>query len=401
MPKQTIDQIEVSGKRVLMRVDFNVPQGDDGEITDSRRIETALPSIRSVVDRGGRLVLMSHLGRPEGDGYEQEYSLKPVAAKLGELVGSSVTFPDTDCTSEVTNEAVNAMSDGEVVLLENLRFHSGETRNDVQFARKLARYGDVYCNNAFGTSHRDHASMVAVPEAMADKPRVAGLLLSSELEFIQRTLDNPAKPVVAILGGAKVSDKLGVIRNLMDTADSILIGGAMAYTFLKALDKEIGSSMVQLGMLEDAQETIDAAAASATDMILPSDHVCGKQVTRQTPVEVYEENIPASWMGLDIGPKTAGEYAAIIRDARTIIWNGPMGVAEIPPFDVGTKSIAEAAAAATKNGATSVVGGGDSAAAVAAFGMDDQFSHVSTGGGASLELMEGKSFRSVELLDEA
>ncbi|MGI9012881.1 MAG: phosphoglycerate kinase [Phycisphaerales bacterium] len=400
--KKTIDQIDVHGKTVLMRVDFNVPlHEDDATITDDRRIQAALPTLKSVLDRGGRLVLMSHLGRPDGTGYEAEFSLKPVATRLAELLGVPVAFPDTDCVSPKTAAAVSAMSDGDVILLENLRFHKAEIENDKGFAKQLAAYGDIYCDDAFGAAHRDHASMVGVPEAMQSKPRVAGLLLERELQYLQGVIADPAHPFVAVLGGAKVSEKLGVIHKLMGKVDSILVGGAMAYTFLAAMGKTIGKSKAQLGMINDARKTLDAAAASATDLLLPSDHVCGKEMTRHSPVEVYDDNIPDGWMGLDIGPKTAGEYAALLGRAKTIIWNGPMGVAEIQPFDLGTRQIADAIAKATKAGATTIVGGGDSAAAVHAFGMDDQFSHVSTGGGASLELLEGKRFRSVELLDDA
>ncbi len=403
MHKKTIDQVDVAGKRVLMRVDFNVPLDDSGTITDDRRIRHSLPSIKSVIDRGGKLILMSHLGRPDGDGYEADFSLKPAADRLTELLdGVKVSFPSNDCLSSDSAAAVKSLNNGEIVLLENLRFHDKEQKGDGVFAAKLAAYGDIYCNDAFGTAHRNDASMLAVPNTMHGKPRVAGLLLQKELKFLGEALAEPARPFVAVLGGAKVSDKIGALHNLMNKVDSILVGGAMAYTFLKALGHEIGSSMVQLGMLKKAQEIIDAAASSNTDLVLPSDHVCGKQITRMTPVEVFTENISEGWMGLDIGPKTTGRFAEIIHDAKTVVWNGPMGVFETQPFDVGTKQVAEAIVFATeKEGATSIVGGGDTAAAIQRFGLSEKMSHVSTGGGASVEMLEGKSFDSVRVLDDA
>lgn len=402
MAKKTIAQVDVASKRVLMRVDFNVPLSDAGGITDDRRIRQALPTIQSVVTRRGRLILMSHLGRPEGRGFEPEFSLKPAADRLRELLGTvKVAFAENDCVGPEAAAAVKAMRDGEIVVLENLRFHEGEKTGDQGFAQKLAAFGDIYCNDAFGTAHREDASMVAVPMAMQGKPRVAGLLLQKELQYLSETIRSARKPFVAILGGAKVSDKLGALRNLMGKVNSILVGGAMAYTFLKALGQEVGSSLVQSNMVKEAQSIIDLAAASHTDLLLPKDHVCGKQISRHSPIEVHEEMIPGGWMGLDIGPQTTNQYGQVIQGAKTIAWNGPMGVFETPPFDVGTRQIAQAIARSTKFGAISVVGGGDTAAAVEAFGLGDQFSHVSTGGGASLEMLEGKSFRSVALLDDA
>lgn len=399
--KKSIEQVDVASKRVLMRVDFNVPLDDKGNITDDRRIRQALPTIKSVIDRGGKLILISHLGRPAGTGYEPNLSLKPAADRLAELLpGTSVTFPSNDCL-DAAADAVKKVSDGQIVLLENLRFYADEQKGDGVFAAKLANYGDIYCNDAFGTAHRNDASMLAVPRAMHGKPCVAGLLLQKELKFLGEALANPAKPFVAVLGGAKVSDKLGALDNLINRVDTILVGGAMAYTFLKALGFEIGSSLVQLGMLKKAQEIIDAAAASDTELVLPQDHVCGKQITRMTPVEVFEENIGDGWMGLDIGPKTTGRYAEIINDAKTIVWNGPMGVFETPPFDVGTEEVAKAIAKATDAGAVSIIGGGDSAAAIEQIGLADRVTHVSTGGGASVEMLEGKSFDSVNALDDA
>ncbi len=402
MAKKTIEQVDVASKRVLMRVDFNVPLDDSAAITDDRRIRLALPSIQSVIERQGRLILISHLGRPEGTGSEAKLSLKPAADRLGELLGgASVGFVSEDCVGAEATEAVNALGDGQVLVLENLRFNAGEKAGDSSFANQLAAFGDIYCNDAFGTAHRDDASMVALPNAMNDKPKVAGLLLDREIRFLADTLSHAARPFVAVLGGAKISDKLGAINNLMDKVDVILVGGAMAYTFLEALGREVGSSQVQRGMLPQAQKIIDAAAASPVDLILPNDHVCGKQISRVTPVQIAGESIPQGWMGLDIGPETVGQYAQEIAKAKTIIWNGPLGAFETPPFDVGTKQIAEAIVRATEKGATSVVGGGDMAAAVEQFGLADRFTHISTGGGASLRMLEGKPFPSVDLLDDA
>ncbi len=401
MAKRIIDQVDVKGRRVLMRVDFNVPMNEVGEIVDDRRIRMALPSIRSVVDRGGRLILMSHCGRPAGKGFEAPYSLRPAARRLEELVGRPVQFPSKDCVDATSSAAVASLGSGEIILLENLRFAAGEKKGDGSFAAALAAYGDIYCNDAFGTAHRNDASMVAVPEAMAGKPRVAGFLLQRELTYLKETLEHPAHPFAAVLGGAKVSDKLGAIRNLLGRVDQIFVGGAMAYTFLAAQGIGVGSSRVERDMEAEAASILQAAASGSTSILLPTDHVCGQALEVGTPVKVFNGAIEQGWMGLDIGPKTTSRYCAALREARTIVWNGPLGVFEIPPFDVGTREVAAAIVQATAAGAVSVVGGGDSAAAVEACGLSEHVSHVSTGGGASLELLEGKSFRSVELLDEA
>jgi phosphoglycerate kinase len=402
MSRKTIDQIPVTGRRVLMRVDFNVPQDDAGAITDDRRIRMALPSIRSVIDRGGCLILISHLGRPEGKGYEAEFTLKPAADRLAELLsGVKVSFPSTDCTDAAAAGAVESLRDGEVVVLENLRFHKGEKKGDPAFAAKLASYADIYCNDAFGTAHRNDASMFAVPQAMAGKPRVAGLLLQKELEFLSEAIVRAKKPFVAILGGAKVSDKLGAIDNLMGKVDAILIGGAMAYTFLKAKGCKTGSSLVQPDMLASASSIIARAASGSTKILLPVDHVCGRALAEGTPRETFPEEIPDGWMGLDIGPRSADLYVSVLRGAQTTVWNGPVGAFEVKPFDAGSRALAKAIVEATKAGGVSIVGGGDTAAAVEAFGLADEFSHVSTGGGASLEMLEGKRFDSVGILDEA
>ncbi|HEB60589.1 MAG TPA: phosphoglycerate kinase [Phycisphaeraceae bacterium] len=403
MAKKTIAEIDVADKCVLMRVDFNVPI-EDGIITDDRRIVMALPSIKDVIDRGGRLVLMSHLGRPKGTGYEEAFSLRIVADRLAELLGQPVIFPSHDCVDEQAAEAVKRLKNGEVLLLENLRFHPEEKKGDPEFAARLAAYGDIYCNNAFGTCHREHASMVAVPRAMEGKPRVCGSLVEKEIQYFNDVLADPAQPFTAILGGAKVSDKIGAIRNLLEgeTIHTLLIGGAMAYTFLAALDKKVGDSRVEEDRLEDARQMIDLAAAHKCDMILPVDHVCGKSFHKDTEIKVFSGDIEDGWMGLDIGPETQGLFAERIRNSKTVVWNGPMGVFEWPMFATGTQQVARACAEATsENGAATIIGGGDSAAAIEKFDLADKVSHVSTGGGASLELLKGAKFTSFELLDDA
>ncbi len=402
MAKKTIESVDVAGKRALIRVDFNVPL-DGGRITDDRRIRSALPTIRSVLDRGGSVVLMSHLGRPEGSGYESKYSLEPVALRLGELLERDVAFPSRDCVDEAAASAAKGLTPGGVVLLENLRFHSAEKKGGAEFAAKLASYGDVYVNDAFGTCHRADASMVAVPEAMADRPRVVGFLVEKEVRFLSQVVAQPAKPFVVVLGGAKVSDKMAAIENLLPKADALLVGGAMAYTFLAAMGKDVGGSRVETDRLEDAKRAIDLAQKLDAELHLPTDHVSGKAFADNGggDIEVHGEHFPAGFMGLDIGPDTQVLYSRIIGKAKTVVWNGPMGVFEWRAFSVGTSTVAKAMARATEAGATTIVGGGDSAAAAEKFGVAEKVSHVSTGGGASLEMLEGKSFRAVELLDEA
>jgi len=401
MPKKLIASVDVSGKRVLVRVDFNVPV-ENGAITDDRRIREALPTINSIIDRGGKAVLISHMGRPEGNGYSSEDSLKIAAEKLAELLGKPVQFPSTDCTDAAAASAVAGLENGEVLLLENLRFHKAEKKGDSAFAAKLAAYGDVYVNDAFGTCHRPDASMVAVPMAMAGKPRVVGFLVAKEIKFLSEAVSSPAKPFVVILGGAKVSDKMGCIDNLLPKASAIIVGGAMAYTFLAATGHRLGTSRVESDKIADAKKTIDLAAKLKAELLLPVDHVCSTQFSENSgDIGVFDENIKDGFMGLDIGPKTQTKFAMAIRKAKTIVWNGPMGVFEFAPFSTGTKQVAKAIANATEAGATSIVGGGDTAAAVDKFGLASRMSHVSTGGGASLEMLEGKKFESVELLDNA
>ncbi len=403
MPKKTIAQIDPSGKRVLTRVDFNVPI-DDGRITDDRRIRMALPTIRSIIDRGGRAILMSHLGRPEGIGYEASESLKPCASRLAELLGKPVGFPSNDPTDAAAAAAVSAMKNGEVILLDNLRFHKGEKKGDAAFAAKLAALGDIYVNDAFGTCHREDASMFAVPSAMTGRPRVVGLLVEKELKYLSSALAEPARPYVVVMGGAKVSDKLPMIETVLKKADQVLVGGAMAYTFLAAQGNRTGASRVEGDMLPEARRIIDAAAKLKCELVLPQDHVCSTTFAESGgTVETFtnQTGIKDGFMGLDIGPTTRADYAARLSKARTIVWNGPMGVFEWPAFAVGTRAVADAIVAATRSGATSIVGGGDSAAAAEQFGLADGFSHVSTGGGASLEMLAGKPFRTVEILDNA
>ncbi|MCA9294862.1 MAG: phosphoglycerate kinase [Phycisphaerales bacterium] len=399
MAKRTIDDIDVRGKRVLMRVDFNVPL-DNGRITDDRRITSARRSIESVIGRGGRLILMSHLGRPTGHGIEPEYRLKPVAEHLRALFpGVMVHFPGDDPSGDASKSAIDAMHDGEIVLLENLRFNAGEKKADAGFAARLASYGDVYCNNAFGTAHRDDASMVAVPEAMVGRPHVAGHLLQRELKYLLDAIHAARPPFIAVLGGAKVSDKLRAIRNLRTHVDHVLIGGAMAYTFLRARGVDVGASLVESDMIDEARSLL-ADTAGGT-LHLPSDHVIAGAIRGDVTTQIVDGAIPDGMLGLDIGPATRAMYGGLLREAKTIVWNGPMGVFEKKAFEAGTRAVAEGIVAATDAGATSIVGGGDSAAAAESFGLAERFSHVSTGGGASLELLEGRSFRSVELLDEA
>lgn len=401
MTKQTIANIDVAGKQVLIRVDFNVPL-DGSTITDDRRIQAALPTINSVISRGGKAILMSHLGRPAGKGYEAAFSMAPIAKRLGELLAKNITIPAENCKSPEIATAIAAMNDGDVILLENLRFHGCEKRGEADFAAQLAAHGDIYVNDAFGTCHREHTSMVGVPMAMGNKPKVAGFLVEKEIAYLSQVLADPNRPFTVILGGAKVSDKLPAIEHLLPKADHILVGGAMAYTFLQALGHNVGTSIVEDNMVKDAKRIIELAAESKTDLHFPEDHICSTIFAEKAgDIEVFDDQIKNGFMGLDIGPKTAARYSQLIKGSKTIVWNGPMGVFEWAPFKMGTKLIAEAVADATDAGATSIVGGGDSAAAAEIFGVANRLSHVSTGGGASLEMLEGKRFKAVDLLDDA
>ncbi len=394
MAKKTIADVDPQGKTVLMRVDFNVPLDGD-TITDDRRIRMALPSIKSVVDRGGRLVLMSHLGRPKGQGVEPEFSLSGVASRLGELLGHSVAFA-SDTVGDDAAAKIQALQDGQVLVLENLRFNAGEKAGDAGFASKLAGWADVYCNDAFGTCHRTDASMLAVPQAMEGKPRVVGFLVAKEIQYLTDTISSPERPFVAILGGAKVSDKINVINNLLGICDTILIGGAMAYTFSLAEGGQTGESLVEPDKVELAKELI---AKGGEKLVLPVDTHCGDSFSGDCNKQIVPAGeIPAGWEGFDIGPATAQKYAGLLHDAKTVVWNGPMGVFEMPPFDEGTKTVAKAIA---DSQATSIIGGGDSAAAVDQLGFADDVTHVSTGGGASLSMLEGNRFAAVDVLDDA
>lgn len=395
MAKKSIADVDVSGKTVLMRVDFNVPLDDNLNVTDDLRVRMAVPSIKSVIDRGGKLVLCSHLGQPKEGEDHSKFSLKPAAATLAGLLGCPVQFA-TDTVGEDAAAKVSALKNGEVVLLENLRFNKGEKKGDAAFAAKLAAFADIYCNDAFGTCHRTDASMVAVPEAMTGKPRVVGFLVQKEIKYLSDAIANPQRPFVAILGGAKVSDKINVIKNLLGICDKVLIGGAMAYTFSLAKGGKVGKSRVEVDKVDLAKELIQAGGSK---LVLPVDTHCGDAFNGDcNKIVVKAGEIPDNFDGFDIGPATAAQYANELKNAKTVVWNGPMGVFEMPPFDAGTRTVAEAIA---NSSATSIIGGGDSAAAIQQMGFAEKVSHVSTGGGASLSMLEGQKFAAVELLDEA
>lgn len=390
MNKQTIRDVEVTGRRVLVRVDFNVPL-DDGRITDDRRIREALPTITELRRRGARVILASHFGRPEGKVVE-DLRLDPVAQRLSELLGVPVAKL-ADCVGPDVQRAVAQMHNGDVVLLENLRFHPEEEANDPAFARALASLADLYVNDAFGTAHRAHASTVGVTRFL---PAVAGLLMEKELIYLSRALEDPRRPFVAILGGKKVSDKIGVIRNLLTKADALLIGGAMSYTFLRATGLSVGKSLTEDDKLDLARSLLEDAAKRRVTFRLPDDVVVADRFAEDATARVVSAKaIPAGWMGMDIGPQTSAAYAAVIAGAGTVMWNGPMGVFEFRPFSAGTRAVAEAMA---KSKAVTIVGGGDSAAAVQQMGLADRMTHISTGGGASLEFLEGKELPGVAAL---
>ncbi|MCY2951657.1 MAG: phosphoglycerate kinase [Planctomycetota bacterium] len=394
MAKKTVADVDVKGKRVLMRVDFNVPL-DGNKITDDRRIAMALPTIKNVIDRGGRLILMSHLGRPKG-GPEPKYSLKPCADRLSQLLGKPVTFTE-DCIGLATEQTIGAMKDGDVVLLENLRFHKEEEKNEPNFAKQLAKLGDLYVNDAFGTAHREHASTFGAAQALQGKPRVIGFLIQKELKFLGNAVSNPAHPFVAILGGAKVSDKIQVIEALLGKCDTLLIGGAMAYTFYLAQGKTVGKSLVEPDQVDLAKSLLAKAGGK---LKLPVDTVVADAIDSTATSIIEGGQIPADKSGFDIGPKTRAIYQAEIAKAKTVVWNGPMGVFEKPQFAAGTQAIADAVAAVTQNNkAITIIGGGDSAAAIEQMGLSEKVSHVSTGGGASLEFLENGHFSTIDILD--
>lgn len=395
MAKLSIENVDVAGKTVLMRVDFNVPLDGDLNITDDRRIQMALPSIQSVIERNGKLVLMSHLGRPGGEGFEKEFSLEPAAKRLGEMLGKEVAYA-ADTIGDDAKAKVAALQDGDVLMIENLRFNKGEKKGDESFASELAAFGDVYCNNAFGTCHRTDASMYAVAQAMEGKPRCVGNLVAKEIQYLSDVIESPERPFVAIVGGKKVSDKINVIENLLNICDKVLIGGAMAYTFALAKGGQVGKSFIEKDKVELAKELL---AKGGDKLVLPTDTHCGDDFNSDcNKVVVAAGQIPDDFEGLDIGPETADAYAEVVANAKTVVWNGPMGVFELPPFDAGTKKVAQAIA---DSSATSIIGGGDSAAAIQQLGFADQVTHVSTGGGASLAMLEGQKFAAVDLLDEA
>ena len=395
MAKKTINDVDVAGKTVLMRVDFNVPLDDQQKITDDRRIANALPTINAVVGRGGRLVLLSHLGRPKGKPHPAA-SLKPAAERLAELLGKPVHF-SADTVGNEAAARVKQLNDGDVLMLENLRFHPGEKAGDDEFAAQIAAFGDIYCNDAFGTCHRSDASMVALPTKMHGKPRAVGLLVEREIQYLADAISAPDHPFLAILGGAKVSDKIAVIENLINLCDKILIGGAMAYTFSLAQGERVGSSLVEPDKVDLAKQLL---AKGGPKICLPIDTVCAESPQAPEQITVAAGEIPDGYEGFDIGPKTIDLYSAEVATAKTIVWNGPMGMFEVAPFNAGTDAVAKAIVAATAAGAVSIIGGGDSAAAIDQAGLADKVSHVSTGGGASLAMLEGKSFAAVDLLDD-
>ena len=398
MPKLFIEALAVRGRRVLVRVDFNVPLSDDGEITDDRRIQATLPTIRFLTGQGARVVLMSHLGRPKGK-RQPQLSLGPVAVRLGELLRKEVPLAP-DCVGPEAQQKLQGLGDGDVLLLENLRFHEQEEDNEAEFARELASLGELYVNDAFGTAHRAHASTDGAPRHFDQ--RAAGYLMRKELDYLGDALDNPGRPFVAIMGGAKVSGKIAVMRALLSKVDRLLVGGGMSYTFFKAMGREVGNSLVEEDTLEIAREILEASQAPGTaELLLPLDCVAADRFDNEADRIVVEaDEIPSSRNCLDIGPRTIDLYAGIIREARTVVWNGPMGVFEMPNFAKGTDAVAAALVEATEAGATTVVGGGDSAAAISKAGLDDKVSHVSTGGGASLEFLEGETLPGVEVLTD-
>ncbi|GEL71105.1 MULTISPECIES: phosphoglycerate kinase [Myxococcus] len=389
-----IDDLQLTGKRVFIRVDFNVPM-EGRRVTDDTRIREAMPTIRRALEMGGKVILASHLGRPKGP--DPKLSLEPVAVRLAELLGGKheVILTD-DCVGDGVKKQVKELKEGQVVVLENLRFHKEEEANDETFARELAALADVYVNDAFGTAHRAHASTAGMVPFVKEK--AAGFLMRKEIEYLGKVLKNPDKPFVAILGGSKVSDKIKVIESLLPKVDALLIGGAMAYTFLKAQGVEVGKSRVEGDKLSLATRLLEAAHRFKTQLVLPVDHIVGTEPTENSPATETPDNaIPPDMMGLDIGPKTRAIFAQHIRDARTVVWNGPMGLFEVPKFAEGTRSVAAAMAINTQ--ATTVIGGGDSAAAVEQMGFADKMSHVSTGGGASLEFLEGRDLPGIKALE--
>ncbi|MBQ7107603.1 MAG: phosphoglycerate kinase [Clostridia bacterium] len=390
--KKTIEDIEVKGKKVLVRCDFNVPL-KDGVITNDKRIVASLPTIKYLLDNGAKVILCSHLGRPKGE-FVPEFSLKPVAARLSELLGIEVKMA-CDVVGECANKLAAELKEGEVLLLENVRYEKGETKNDPELSKKFADLADIFVNDAFGSAHRAHSSTTGVADYI---PAVGGYLINKEIEFIGGALEAPKRPLVAILGGAKVADKIGVITNLIDKVDTLIIGGGMAYTFMKCLGHNIGNSLLDADNVETAKEMMAKAEAKGVKFLIPVDNRVGKEYDENTECMVVDsDEIPDGWMGLDIGPKTEKLFADALTNAGTVIWNGPMGVSEWANFASGTIAVATAVA---NSGAISVIGGGDSVAAVTKLGFADKMSHISTGGGASLEFLEGKELPGIAALND-
>ncbi len=393
MNKKTIEDIDVSGKRVLVRCDFNVPL-DGTKITDETRIVAALPTIKYLLDHNAAVILCSHLGRPKGE-FNMKYSLAPVAERLSEKLDKKVVLAK-DVIGPDAQKCVSEMKPGDVVLLENVRFHKEEEKNDPEFAKKLASFAEIYVNDAFGTAHRAHASTEGVAHYL---PAVAGFLIGKELDVMGKALENPARPFVAILGGAKVSDKIGVITNLLEKVDTLIIGGGMSYTFQKALGGSIGKSLCEEDKIDLAREMLEKAKEKGVRILLPVDNICGQEFSNDTlRITVHSKQIPDGWEGMDIGPQTQALFAAEIANAATVVWNGPMGVFEFPNFADGTRAIAQALA--DNRNCVSIIGGGDSAAAVEQMGYADKMTHISTGGGASLEFLEGKELPGVAALND-
>jgi phosphoglycerate kinase len=392
--KSLHDLTQLPGKRVLIRVDFNVPLDDGGNITNDRRIRAAVPTIRHVLDAGGSAIVMSHLGRPKGDPRKDTiFRMDKVAARLQELLGKPVRKVD-EVVGPAMEQMARALKPGEVLVLENLRFHPGEQKGDAGFARQIAALGDVYVNDAFGTCHRQDASMLAVPQAMEGKPRVVGFLVARELEVLGQLLAAPRQPLVGLLGGAKVSDKIGFIQSMLARVDKLLVGGAMSYTFMKAQGRAIGGSRCEADKLEVARSLLDSGQGK---IVLPLDHLIAEKPEAGAKSQIVEGDIPDSWVGVDIGPKTIARYTDEIAKAGTAVWNGPMGKFEDEPFSRGTRAVAQALAQCP---GVTIVGGGETAEAVEAFGLDDAMTHVSTGGGAFLEYVEGTPFKALEILDD-
>jgi len=391
----TIDDFNFADKKALIRVDFNVPLNDDFQVTDATRIEAAKPTIIKILEDGGSVILMSHLGRPKG--VDEKFSLQHIVKKVSEIIGVHVKFV-SNCVGEIAEKAATELQPGELLLLENLRFHEEEKSGDLAFAEQLSKLGDIYVNDAFGTAHRAHASTAIIAQFFSDK-KCFGYLLAKEIESIQKVLNESVKPVTAIIGGAKVSSKIEVIENILDKVDNIIIGGGMAFTFIKVKGGNIGDSLVENDKLDLAQDILNLAKQKNTRIHLPIDVIAADAFSEDANTQIFPANdIPAGWMGLDVGPKTNVGFSFIIAESKTILWNGPLGVFEIPIFAKGTIELGNAIADATEEGAFSLVGGGDSVAAVKQFGFADKVSYVSTGGGAMLEMLEGKTLPGIEAI---